>query len=228
MAGATYNKSVKEGGRCCFECCRYNFNHERVRMSCLLDALKANNCTNNNVHQSHQRLRSQGLMAHNILNGTRHVRHHELMVHIALVTSVLSCNLQWSFLPPMHGAYGYAFQTQQVHSISHTKLTPGWVLIQVNFDPIQEIGLKVGGWVLFHETMVHKYCWLKLSLNTSLVRLSEFNTTSSGHNWINYKTYQSQTCLIPLWSQWNAYCVQLQCSKGAKSKCMTCTTQPSC
>ena len=27
----------------------------------------------------------------------------------------------------------------------HAKLTPGWVLIQVNFDPIQEIGPKVGG-----------------------------------------------------------------------------------
>ena len=27
----------------------------------------------------------------------------------------------------------------------HAKFTPGWVLIQVNFDPIQEIGPKVGG-----------------------------------------------------------------------------------
>ena len=27
----------------------------------------------------------------------------------------------------------------------HMKLAPGWVLIQVNFDPIQEIGPKVGG-----------------------------------------------------------------------------------
>ena len=27
----------------------------------------------------------------------------------------------------------------------HAKLTPGWVLIHVNFDPIQEIGPKVGG-----------------------------------------------------------------------------------
>ena len=25
------------------------------------------------------------------------------------------------------------------------KLAPGWVLIRVNFDPIQEIGPKVGG-----------------------------------------------------------------------------------
>ena len=27
----------------------------------------------------------------------------------------------------------------------HMKLVPGWVLIQVNFDPIQEIGPKIGG-----------------------------------------------------------------------------------
>ena len=27
----------------------------------------------------------------------------------------------------------------------HAKLTPGWVVIRVNFDPIQEIGPKLGG-----------------------------------------------------------------------------------
>ena len=27
----------------------------------------------------------------------------------------------------------------------NAKLAPGWALIQVNFDPIQEIGPKVGG-----------------------------------------------------------------------------------
>ena len=27
----------------------------------------------------------------------------------------------------------------------HAKLAPGWALISVNFDPIQEIGPKVGG-----------------------------------------------------------------------------------
>ena len=26
----------------------------------------------------------------------------------------------------------------------HAKIAPGWVLIQVNFDPVQEIGPKVG------------------------------------------------------------------------------------
>ena len=41
------------------------FNHERAPMSCLqrLDALEANNYTNNNVQWSHQRLQSQGLTA---------------------------------------------------------------------------------------------------------------------------------------------------------------------
>ena len=28
--------------------------------------------------------------------------------------------------------------------ISHAKVTAGWALIQANFDPIQEIGPKVG------------------------------------------------------------------------------------
>ena len=32
----------------------------------------------------------------------------------------------------------------QVCFVSHTKLTPGWALIQVNFDPTQETGPKVG------------------------------------------------------------------------------------
>ena len=47
----------------------------------------------------------------------------------------------------------------------HAKLAPGWVLIRVNFDPIQEIGPKVGGaWtlfrerVLFCETTVRVFC----------------------------------------------------------------------
>ena len=28
----------------------------------------------------------------------------------------------------------------------HTKLAPGWVLIHVNFDPIQKSGPNVGEW----------------------------------------------------------------------------------
>ena len=35
--------------------------------------------------------------------------------------------------------------TPRMHSIGHVKLTPGWVLIRTNFDPIQEIGPKVRG-----------------------------------------------------------------------------------
>ena len=41
----------------------------------------------------------------------------------------------------------------------HVKLTQGWALIWVNFDPMQEIGVKSKGWVLFHETTVHVYGW---------------------------------------------------------------------
>ena len=44
----------------------------------------------------------------------------------------------------------------------HPKLAPGWVLIRVNFDPIQEMGPKVGGGrflfrelALFCETTVN-------------------------------------------------------------------------
>ena len=32
-----------------------------------------------------------------------------------------------------------------IRFISHAELTPGWALIWVNFDPIREIGPKVGG-----------------------------------------------------------------------------------
>ena len=43
----------------------------------------------------------------------------------------------------------------------HAKFAPGWALNQVNFDPIQEIGPKVGGdrsfvsGALFRETTVY-------------------------------------------------------------------------
>ena len=39
----------------------------------------------------------------------------------------------------------------------HVKLTQGWALIWVNFDPMQEIGVKSKGWVVFCETTVHVY-----------------------------------------------------------------------
>ena len=35
---------------------------------------------------------------------------------------------------------------------SHAKLAPGWALMQVNFDPIQEIGME---WAIFCETTRH-------------------------------------------------------------------------
>ena len=33
----------------------------------------------------------------------------------------------------------------------HTKLAPGWALIRVNIDPMQEIGQKVGGGRFFPQ-----------------------------------------------------------------------------
>ena len=47
------------------------FNHERVPTSCLqrLEALEANNWTQNNVQRNHQWLRSRVLTAHNNRNG---------------------------------------------------------------------------------------------------------------------------------------------------------------
>ena len=35
-------------------------------------------------------------------------------------------------------------KTPVVCSISHVKLAPGWELIKKNFNPIQEVGPKVG------------------------------------------------------------------------------------
>ena len=45
------------------------------------------------------------------------------------------------FTSDMHSACGCASSTS--NSISHVELAPGWELIRVNFDPIQEIGPKV-------------------------------------------------------------------------------------
>ena len=55
-----------------------------------------------------------------------------------------------SFLPQICIAMKTVLlKTPLVYSISHAKLTPWWALIWVNFDPIQEIGPKVGGWCSF-------------------------------------------------------------------------------
>ena len=47
--------------------------------------------------------------------------------------------LLWRFISSWRGTWGCASQTQ------HTKLTPGWALIWVNFEPMWEIQPKVGG-----------------------------------------------------------------------------------
>ena len=48
-----------------------------------------------------------------------------------------------SFLPEIHIAL------EAVLLKLHAKFIPGWALIQVNFDPMQENGPKVGGWRSF-------------------------------------------------------------------------------
>ena len=47
-------------------------------------------------------------------------------------------------------------------SINHVKLTPEWVLIRVNFDPIQEIGPKVGSWRSFEGGCSFTRLWYKI------------------------------------------------------------------
>ena len=57
------------------------------------------------------------------------------------------------------------------------KLTPGWALIQANFDPIQEKGQSRGwalfrGWVLFCETTVYvAYKYVEWYTSTILIDL---------------------------------------------------------
>ena len=58
--------------------------------------------------------------------------------YVGLLQQMPSVKYYTKFLTSdMHSARGCA-------SKLHAKLTPGWVLIQVNFDPIQEKGPEVG------------------------------------------------------------------------------------
>ena len=81
---------------------------------------------------------------------TKHSESH--LVHTTLATFVytkLPCSKATRFLTSdMHSAGGCASQTLRVHSTSHAKLAPEWVLIQ---DPIQKIGPKVGVGTLSQE-----------------------------------------------------------------------------
>ena len=52
--------------------------------------------------------------------------------------------LPWFLTTDTHNARGCVSQTPQLHSISYMKLTPGWAVIRINFDLVQEIGPKVG------------------------------------------------------------------------------------
>ena len=104
------------------------FNHERVSMSCLqcLDALKA-------TVEPPAALKSSP-------DGTQYSEcHHDNRGHgVPRSTHRISYVRLWKMLCSITCIKLYA------------KLAPGWALIQVNFDPIQEIGPKVeGGLALF-------------------------------------------------------------------------------
>ena len=67
--------------------------------------------------------------------------HSRSSTQICLV--LISVKYSRSFLPEIRIAL------EAVLLKLHAKLAPGWVLIQVNFDPIQEIGPKVEGGPFF-------------------------------------------------------------------------------
>ena len=127
----------------------YPFNHERAPISHLqwLNALKANNWTNNNVWWNHQ----------SRPDGTQHcwmaLCHHEhgvaygacciSYVHQCRAALYVYSNLPWSitgcFWPQV------CIALEAVLQISYAKLAPWWALIWENLDLIQEIETKVVG-----------------------------------------------------------------------------------
>ena len=124
------------------------FDHERAPMSCLqrLEAFEANNWMQNNVQQNHQQLRSQRHTTtlwtircdgeHSVAHGAHRISY-VLLRKDALY--YFRWSITWHFLPGM-------IVLEAVLLKLHAKLAlAGWALIQVNFDPIQEIGPKVGG-----------------------------------------------------------------------------------
>ena len=73
------------------------------------------------------------------------------MVLTALATSFHAKMLCISFGEVLHNVSYLRYSSRIRIAIEamllklHAKLAPGWVLIQVSFNPIQEIGPKVGG-----------------------------------------------------------------------------------
>ena len=161
MDGAPY-RSVKEGAGTLLIVS--TFNHERAPMLCLqrLNALKANNWTNNYIQRNHQWLQSWVLTAHNTLNGTISPWawcSSRCTPHYTFVYRKISCsNFRWSitrnFLPQI------CIVLEAVLLKLRGKLASGWALVRVNFGPIQEIGPKVGGGHSFvSECSFAPYFW---------------------------------------------------------------------
>ena len=107
----------------------------RVPMSCLqrLDALEANNWTNNNIQRNHQWLQSRFLMAHNTLNSS--------MSPWAWCSSCTTLAMSVYIKMPLV-KYCTKFLTSDMHSAwgcssqipGKSLLQGGWVFIRINYE----------------------------------------------------------------------------------------------
>ena len=124
----------------------FAFNHKRMPMSCLqwLDA----NIIGQTIAYSEA---TSGFEVkawwHNTLAEQQYVTvSSRYTLHYLCLSSqkCLVITFNTKFLTSnMHGTYGCASQTPRVCYISHAKIVPGWMLIWVNFDPIQKIGVGI-------------------------------------------------------------------------------------
>ena len=93
------------------------FNHERAPTSCLqqIEAIEANNWTQNNAQRNHQRFRSRVLMAHddsehNVARGAH--RNIYVLLRKDALSYLISAQYYTMFLTrDIHGARGRASQT---------------------------------------------------------------------------------------------------------------------
>ena len=134
MGGAPCKSAKSRGGWCSFKC---TFNYESAFMSCLqrLNALEANNWTNNNIQRSHSRFNVKSWWHATLWMALCHCEHgpRQLSVRTTLAMSV------YAKMPAVK-YYAICITLVAVLLKLYVKLTP-----RINFYPIQEIGPKVGG-----------------------------------------------------------------------------------
>ena len=133
------------------------FDHERAPMSCLqrLEALKANNWTQNNVQQNYQHLQSWVLMAHNTLNSTMWrwawcsswCSPHHLCLSVQRCLVLISVKYYMKFL--MHSAGGCASKTPR-EALSRVGAHSG------KLWPYTRNWAKSRGWALFREWALYR------------------------------------------------------------------------